>query len=666
MLAILPPFILLLTWLVLLGWNQRLLYDISGRLALFLAAAVWGAWLALSSELLGWLHAISFAGLLAAWLLPLVFILAVPGLRRALWRGKDQLLASLYSLRQRSRLETLLVVGLALEAGLLLVVAWMAPPNTNDAMQYHLARVMHWLQDGSLAHYPTAIDRQLWQPPWAELAILNLMGLAGSDRWANLVQWAAFIGAWIGVSGLAASLDASGKGQLLAIWVCATLPMGILQATASQNDLVAAFWAVGVWFIVVKAHRQCVHSPQRGVAGLTWPEWVGLSLLVGLGVLTKGTFTVFALQALAWLLVSALRWIRASLAKRGWWQLAGVFLLGVVLVLLLNGSHWARNMQTYGSPFGPRDAQTGLTNQPTGVAGTYSNLLRNIAQEAATPLGVVNSVIDGAVDTLHAWVGLDSASEGFTHGAGDGGFFIQYSNNNEELAGYLLHFLLGVVVLASVFIQRHLPSRAVFGTVLCTGFLFYCFLFRWQPWGNRLVLPLYVIGSALMGAWLEGIGRFGRVLVAPLLLVAALPALLTNTSRPVLSIQSTPEMSLSVFTSSRGELQFANSPDFYNPWISLSVELKNRAPQCKEIGYWIGSGEPEYALWTLFSPDARVRRLEYVDVTQPVNAIPYPLGDFSPCAIFSSRFDYNEGIPGYTLVAHHTGSQLYLRDENKP
>lgn len=667
MFAVIPIIVLALLYLALLGALEQPGFPIHRRFVLLFALAAWGSWLALASELLSLLHRIDFAGLLTLWLLPLALLLGLPGLRRAIWRGKDEFIAAVRRISRWVWQDKLLLGGLAIEALLLLVIAWIAPPNTNDAMQYHLARVMHWLQNSSLAHYPTAIDRQLWQPPWAELAIMNLMGLAGSDRWANLVQWAAFIGTWGGVAGLAAELGAGRRGQLLAAWAAAMLPMGILQATASQNDLVAALWLVGVLLFVAHAHRRCADPTAAGLAGLTWLGWTGLALIIGLGLLTKGTFTVFALPALFWLLISALRSINAqrngSRVRSGWVKLAGIILIGAAAVLLLNGPHWMRNLRAYGSPFGPRDAQTSLTNQPLGVAGLYSNLLRNMAQEAATPLGTINQVIGNAVGQLHAWVGLNENSAGFSHGTDETGFIIQYSNNNEELAGYLLHFWLVAVILGSVFLKRNKPAWVIFASVLLAAFLSCSFLFRWQPWGNRLVLPLYVIGAGLVGAWLEGRRPLGQALVALLLLVGALPALLTNTARPVLPIQKAPETSLSIFTTGRGALQFVNSPEQYNPWISLSVELKQRSPQCREIGYWIGSGDPEYALWTLFSPSARERRLEYYDPTAPVDQAAYPLGNFSPCAIFSSRFDYNEDIPGYFLAASHTGSRLYLRND---
>ncbi len=75
-------------------------------------------------------------------------------------------------------------------------------------MSYHLARVAHWGQNHTVAFYPTHIVRQLYQPPWAEYAMLHLYILAGGDRLANLVQWVAMAVSLVGVSVIARQLGA--------------------------------------------------------------------------------------------------------------------------------------------------------------------------------------------------------------------------------------------------------------------------------------------------------------------------------------------------------------------------------------------------------------------------------------------------------------------------
>jgi len=83
--------------------------------------------------------------------------------------------------------------------------------------------------------------RQLFNPPWAEFAMLHLALLGGDERWANGVQWFSMLGSLAGVSLIAKHLGAAARGQLFSALFCATIPMGILQAAGTQNDYVTAF-----------------------------------------------------------------------------------------------------------------------------------------------------------------------------------------------------------------------------------------------------------------------------------------------------------------------------------------------------------------------------------------------------------------------------------------
>lgn len=96
-------------------------------------------------------------------------------------------------------------------------------------MTYHMSRVVHWIQNRSIAHYPTHITRQLHQSPWTEYAILHFQILSGSDRFANLIQWFSMVGATLGVSLIAKQMGADLRGQFFAAVFSITIPMGILQ-----------------------------------------------------------------------------------------------------------------------------------------------------------------------------------------------------------------------------------------------------------------------------------------------------------------------------------------------------------------------------------------------------------------------------------------------------
>jgi hypothetical protein len=218
------------------------------------AALAWGALLAGLTELLSLAGRLERGWLLAAWLLALLGVgAAALGRRRARgWlaraalpllglsgaapaglltpfpSGRDARGDRPHPLapRRRSMVDGLLLLGPGLILGLALAVALLAQPNNWDSMTYHLARVAQWASRGSVGAYPTSIPRQLYNPPWAEYAVLHLYLLWGGDHLANLVQWASLLGCLAGASLLASQLGADRRGQMVTAALVATLPMG--------------------------------------------------------------------------------------------------------------------------------------------------------------------------------------------------------------------------------------------------------------------------------------------------------------------------------------------------------------------------------------------------------------------------------------------------------
>src|SRR5262249_44420582 len=145
--------------------------------------------------------------------------------------------------------------GVGIVVALVGVVALLSPPNTWDAMEYHMPRVVHWMQNRSVAFYRTHELKQLHMPPFAEFAILQLHSLFGGDRLDSLVQWFSFLGSVVGVTLIAQSMGARYNGQVFAAVICATIPEGILQASGAKNDYVLAFWLVTLVYYLLTFKR---------------------------------------------------------------------------------------------------------------------------------------------------------------------------------------------------------------------------------------------------------------------------------------------------------------------------------------------------------------------------------------------------------------------------
>ncbi len=590
--------------------------------AILALAIACGAWTAVTSEVLSSFRALERGWIAALWLPPaaaLAFFLA------------RQARAVRCSPRRTPRIDTLALLCLsfvAVDVVILLVIALVAPPNTNDALQYHLSRVAHWAQQRSLSFYPTPIERQLWMPPFAEVAILHLYLLAGGDRLANLVQWSSMVLGLVTISGIAWRLGANAAGQAFAILFAATLPMGILQATSAQNDYVTGFWALCLASLAVKSHQ----------VGLKTHEWALVGLATGLGMLTKATFYALAFPFLLWLGISCVR-------RTGWMGATRVALAVTALAVLLNVGHWSRNLRAYGLPLGPPQAVAAHGNQMWSWKVIASNALRSLTLHIATPYGDANGLIRNAVVALHEWIGIDVDDPRTTMDP-----YRVKRSFHEDYAGNPFHALFVPLSLALLMWparpttddapspRRSMCAPLTFaGTVVASALLFFL-LYKWQATGSRLQLGLFLLWAPITGvAWqrvrslvvrrLLGVG-FQAFAIA-LLTAASLRTLLINPSRPMLP---RPSDGTSLWNTSRAELLLINAPEFLPSYLPL-IEAAPRS-NCKAMGLMIDSSHPEYPFWAfLATPDSGIH-LEHVGVPTPSGGIP-PSGGL--CAILCTQ-----------------------------
>ncbi len=554
MLTILPLICFLSILLVLrkfqvLGWRGSFL----------LAALFRGLYLTAMTEFLSIFRWLSFWPVSAAWGIVLLVLLLI----LVLGNQKQGHLRLNLHVTSFSRFELSLLAYLILIGVLIGVIAWVAPPNTWDSMTYHLSRVIHWIQNKSVAFYPTHILRQLHQNPWSEFAILHFQILDSGDRFANFIQWFSMVGSIVGVSLLAKELQATIRGQIFAAVVCTTIPMGILQGSSTQTDYVVSFWLVCFVYFAMLLRRK---------ANLLYALGAGAAL--GLGILTKATAYIFAFPFLAWLGLSSIKFRHAKYIL--------FIAIALVIAFVTNLGHYARNYDLYGNPLGPGQecAHLVYANEAYTFSAATSNLMRNVGLHLGTPFSQVNAVLDKAISLLHMSIGI-SPNDVRTTWAGTE-FHIQPLSFHEDTAGNPIHLLFIIASLFLYVIQRPRERDAGFYAFsLLLAFLLFCFYLKWQPWHSRIHLPLFVLYAPFLGLMISCIRGYKTASMFVVLLVAlSFPWLLYNSSKPFLGKNN-------IFTTNRIDQYFINRPTLAGPYLE-SVQVFLRM-QCSDIGLVIGS-----------------------------------------------------------------------------
>jgi 4-amino-4-deoxy-L-arabinose transferase-like glycosyltransferase len=498
---------------------------------------------------------------------------------------------------------------------------------------------MHRQQDRSLFFYATAIQRQLSFGPQAEMSILHLSVLSGSDRLANFVQYFAMVGCVVGVSLLAEKLGGGIDAQSFAALATMTLPIGVLQATSTQNDYVVSFWCLCFTLFVLEQIKKTDTDTLAGFAGVA----------LGLAMLTKATAILFLAPVGTWFMI--------HLIHRNRFGAVRLFSMVAVVSIVIVFPHFFRTYRLYGNPLGITSGlELGkLTNDVFSPAIAASNILRNVGLQLASPMEGLNQLMQSGIGWAHARLGIDISDPRSTWQ--DLQFRMEFSMY-EDSAGNPLHFL---VVLFAIPCLVRSGSRGKTTYLLClvSGFILFCALLKWQPWNSRLILPLFILAMPVVAVLLSGCLRKGRVFLPGILLaVGAIPYIFTNPSRPLIG-------SNNIFTGDRFHEYFANVPD--DPFIYDAAARMIGEARCDQIGLAGSPDGREYLVWVsnqIYNQNAHIEHILVRNISRKLQT------DFTPCAIVV-QYPIEEQVLGYEnynyqrMIGNERFS-LYLTSERLP
>jgi 4-amino-4-deoxy-L-arabinose transferase-like glycosyltransferase len=460
------------------------------------------------------------------------------------------------------------------------LTALASPPNSADAMAYHMPRVIYWCQQRNVSFFATPYLNQIMLQPLAEYFMLQTFLLSSGDHLINCIQWLGSVGSILAVSLIAQWFGAGRRGQIFAALFCATLPNGIMQASGAKNDYLLTLWLAAMTYFALRFVRSFARA-----------DLVYCGLALGLALATKATAYLFVPGLLLAVFFPAIRAIGAR-------RLAFAGLVLAAGVLLVNTPQYVRNIDFSGSPLGFDSAQGDgffrWRNETFGWKDTLSNMIRNVADQLGAPSQRWNQRVYDTVLWLHS---------GFHANVNDSHTTWPWTvyeppryANHEANANNRWHLLILFAASILLAFRSDKPSKremVYYLLGILMGFVLFSFYLKWQLYLARLFLPLFVLAAPVVAVEMERLRPIAiQWLVCLFLLNNSRPFLFENWTRPL-------KGSNSVLRTSRDDNYFADM----NPWhnkesFERAVELISRT-NCNTVGIDSNGFQLEYPLQAL-------------------------------------------------------------------
>ena len=596
--------------------------DSDRRVSLVLASIGWGVLLVGLTELLSAGAFLSRTGVVIGWCCVDAALVGAwvhfvrrrtsPSLAfREEWR---RLQSEVLSLRLGPADVRVMSLGVALLAAFLGCVAWLTPSTNWDSLTYHLPRIMHWIQQGSVEHYRTGNISQLQMGPWSAFVQTHLFLLCGSDRLANLVQWSAMFACLLVGSLLARQLWPAGEPesrriQIFVALLIVTLPTGIVESITTQTDYTAAFWVVCFMSLALSLWR----SPKN--------LWLlgGAAQVVGLALLTKITTVLY----LAPIGVATGLWLAWRWRSPG--RIVARSLMVALLMMALVLPHSLRNNRVFGWTAGSRTTKEGGQNAQLNVGVVLSNAIRNCALHTNTGILPLTQFANAILESLHAFTGRSLNDPGTTFPA-DSFWFREQFVIVDSHAGNPYHLALVLITLILALCRPKVNALLLlYGSLLVVSYLLFCLVLRWQMWHSRYHLPYFVAFMPLVA--IITVSRYPRwavnTIAAGLTLFAAV-IIVSNQSRPVFDAAF-------LSKSRTGQMLFPYRPQLAEHLDAFAQDVVFSG--CAVVGLKFFFDDAEYPVWTSLRQRGFRGRIESVFLDNETAVIPRSSPE--PCVILA-------------------------------
>lgn len=403
----------------------------------------------------------------------------------------------------------------------LLFLAIYNAPNNRDSMDYHLARIVQWVQNGNVDHFATNFPQQLYHNVFAEYVVTNVMLLCGNDYFINCIQFVAMLAVLLYGTLIAKHFGLSYKGQIIALVLIFSFPIELLESTTTQNDIFASFYLMAFVYYGLKL----INNQQ-----FVWRDGFFMVLALSLGGFTKYPVFFFALPFSVWFGIVCLR-------RFGLPQSMKLLALGFCGLALVFSSFYVRNYELFDSVLSPRKNTRiyveNIDAEKHGVRETLANLSKNLSLHVGLPSQPYNEAVALKVKEFNNWMGIDADDERLSLNGG-GKYEVLFSLNEDTTGNFLLLILLAISIPLFFFMKNKPKDSTLFLICILAGYVVFSSLVKWQAFSSRTQIGFFVATAIFIAMVFSSFRKFPALGFMYVLLLSSFPFIYGNPNKPVL------------------------------------------------------------------------------------------------------------------------------------
>lgn len=398
-----------------------------------------------------------------------------------------------------------------------------APPNNYDSHTYHLSRIIIWIENKNVNHFPTILFQQLNHNVLGEYLISQTFLLFKTDRIAFLIQFCAQISTIFSATLLAKNLNKDRSFQLTISLLIVGIPIGIYESTSTQIDYIAAFFVI---FFINQIAEISIKNDNR------FQSIIYASLALVLGAFTKYTALLYCFPFSIY--------FGLKLIKSGKIKTIGLLLLtGLALFFLIFSSFFMRNYEVFDSILGVSNTSQLATERIPNLYFSWKaglvNFFKNLGLHAGIPFAQFNSFVDSIIHNMEQLIGFKPNDPSFQLDEYQTRFSL-----NEDTAPNTLHFYVGLILLIFGRLSTKFKEHKFLFTITFLAYLgifLSSLIFKFQLWSSRTQIPFFILNSFIISQFISEVGKLYKYILVSIFILYGVVISVTNPSKPLINVK---------------------------------------------------------------------------------------------------------------------------------